>query len=158
MKQRCFNPNSSGYKNYGARGIVVCEEWRYSFENFIRDMGPRPSIKHSIERLDNSKGYFPDNCVWKEIKYQPRNQRKRKDNTSGICGVIRQTSTRGDKTYVNWQAVWKDLSGKHRSKSFSVRKYGDKFAFNMARQYREDKIKELNTHGAGYAKQHGKGD
>lgn len=74
MLQRCQNPNNKSYKNYGGRGIEVCERWK-KFSNFIKDMGSRPSPKHSIERLDNSEGYELDNCVWATGTIQGRNRR-----------------------------------------------------------------------------------
>jgi len=74
LKQRCLNPRCNQYKNYGARGIKVCDRWMNSFENFIKDMGKRPAGM-SIERKDNSKGYEPDNCVWATDKAQCRNKR-----------------------------------------------------------------------------------
>lgn len=64
MLTRCNNKNSAQYKDYGGRGIVVCEEWVNSFENFFKDMGYKPSRNHSIERTDNNKGYNKNNCVW----------------------------------------------------------------------------------------------
>lgn len=75
MIQRCHNENRDRYKWYGKRGIRVCDRWRESFEAFIEDMGPRPSLKHSIERIDNEKGYEPDNCVWATKVVQRRNRR-----------------------------------------------------------------------------------
>jgi len=75
MRARCRNPNHPEFKNYGARGIVVCDRWS-SFDNFVEDMGLRPSSNHSIERLNNDKPYSSENCVWLESKYQARNQRK----------------------------------------------------------------------------------
>ena len=76
MKSRCLNQNDKAYKYYGERGITVCERWRHSFENFIADMGVRSSGNLSIERIDNDKGYSPDNCVWANKTVQSRNHRR----------------------------------------------------------------------------------
>ena len=75
MNQRCYDHNSQDFQNYGGRGIAVCETWRSSFSNFLADMGERPSLKHSIERLDNNLGYHPENCVWATRYVQQRNKR-----------------------------------------------------------------------------------
>ncbi len=74
MLARCQNPNREAYRHYGDRGIFVCERWK-AFENFIEDMGERPSIKYTIERENNSKGYYPGNCVWATRPMQMKNTR-----------------------------------------------------------------------------------
>lgn len=78
MKQRCFNPNNPSYKHYGGRGISVCQSWRDDFDNFLADMGPRPSPRHSIDRIDNDGNYEPGNCRWADKKTQRVNGRGRR--------------------------------------------------------------------------------
>jgi len=75
MIQRCYNINNPVYKNYGGRGIKVCYRWRNSFEAFFDDMG-HPEKGMSIDRIDNDKGYSPDNCKWSTAKEQCNNTRK----------------------------------------------------------------------------------
>lgn len=86
MISRCYNPKLRWYVYYGGRGITVCDEWRESFLAFYTYMGPRP-IGHSIDRIDNNKGYEPGNCRWATSQSQIRNRRINGNNKSGVRGV-----------------------------------------------------------------------
>lgn len=73
MLYRCTNPSSHSYKDYGGRGITVCERW-LTFDNFFADMGVKPEGT-SIDREDNDKGYYPGNCRWLDKTGQANNRR-----------------------------------------------------------------------------------
>jgi len=74
MLARCCVSTNRAYRLYGGRGITVCDRWLSSFENFYADMGPRPSPKHSIDRIDNDGNYEPGNCRWTTQKVQCNNR------------------------------------------------------------------------------------
>jgi len=80
MLQRCSDPNHVAYARYGGKGIAVCERWK-SFENFYADMGEPPSDKHSVERIDGSLGYSPQNCCWATASEQNRNTSQNRNIT-----------------------------------------------------------------------------
>lgn len=75
MKRRCLNANSSGYSNYGGRGISVCSEWTSSYESFLEDMGLPPSMDSQIDRVDNNGNYEKKNCRWVSRSENARNKR-----------------------------------------------------------------------------------
>jgi hypothetical protein len=75
MLTRVGNDKERGWHRYGGRGITVCERWKHSFENFLTDMGIKPTKKHSIERVDNDGNYEPDNCKWGTCIEQANNKR-----------------------------------------------------------------------------------
>jgi hypothetical protein len=74
MNQRCSNKNNHAYSDYGGRGITVCEEWK-DFGVFIQQMGERPTKNHTLERVNNNKGYNSQNCEWELRPIQSQNRR-----------------------------------------------------------------------------------
>jgi hypothetical protein len=78
IRQRCYNRSYHHYHDYGGRGIDVSPRWlgNFGFAHFLEDMGERPSKEHSIDRKDNSVGYYPNNCRWATNKEQQRNTRR----------------------------------------------------------------------------------
>lgn len=102
MRQRCANPKHPRYKDWGGRGIKVCKRWD-NFANFLEDMGERPEGM-TLDRIDNNKGYSPENCRWATSSDQKFNSRIRIDNTSGHTGIYWSTANR------KWQAK---ISRKH---------------------------------------------
>lgn len=89
MRERCLDPECPAYPNYGARGIGICERW-LDASNFLADMGAKPSRAHSLERIDNSKGYSPENCKWADRLEQSNNRRSNRPLT--VDGVTRNIS------------------------------------------------------------------
>jgi hypothetical protein len=90
MRSRCNNPKDTNYKRYGGRGIKICERWQ-SFQNFLDDMGPRPSPQHSINRVNNNGNYEPGNCQWSTPKEQANNRRSsRIIEHEGRCRTLEQ--------------------------------------------------------------------
>jgi len=94
MKNRCTNPRDKRWEHYGGRGIRVCERWATSFPTFFLDMGPRPSDKHSLDRIDVNLDYSPANCRWATQTQQQRNRSNNKLDEV-LAGQIRWLCTDG---------------------------------------------------------------
>ena len=86
IKQRCFDETNHAYKNYGGRGITMCNEWKNSFETFVKDMGERPKGA-SVDRIDNQGNYEPSNCRWATKAEQSRNRRVYSTSKTGYSGI-----------------------------------------------------------------------
>lgn len=85
IKARCENPKQESYSNYGAKGITICERWQV-FENFLKDMGPKPP-GYEIDRIDVNGNYEPSNCRWVTHQQNGCNKRLSSQNISGYKGV-----------------------------------------------------------------------
>ena len=94
MIGRCMRPNAAGYKNYGGRGITVCERWM-KFENFLEDMGRKPDPLCQIDRIDNNGIYEPGNCQWSTPKENARNKRNTKYFTYNATSGLVEEGTLG---------------------------------------------------------------
>lgn len=84
MKNRCYNKNHKDYKYWGEKGVIVCDRWLESFENFYNDMGDKPTSKHSIDRINPFGNYEPSNCRWATAKEQANNKRIHHENNQGM--------------------------------------------------------------------------
>ena len=103
MKTRCYNKKFHAYKHYGGRGITVCDRWLKSFDNFYEDMGPKPTPEHSIDRIDNNKGYSPGNCKWVTINEQANNRRNNHNIT--LDCTTKTISQWGDEIGINSSVI-----------------------------------------------------
>lgn len=104
MRTRCTNENSEVYSYYGGRGITICDRWLASFENFLADMGLRPDISYSLDRIDVNGNYEPTNCRWATRSIQSYNRRKSKS-----CGVYFRSDTGRWSAYIDYNRRRKNL-------------------------------------------------
>lgn len=107
MIQRCTNPENHNYSSYGGRGISVCDRWINSSENFLADMGERPSKDHSLHRIDNDGPYDPSNCCWATKKEQARARRSsRYVEVNGIMMTLAEAAeSRGMPLHTLWSRL-----------------------------------------------------
>lgn len=107
MKQRCMNPKDRFFHDYGGRGIRVCERWSESFDAFFADMGNRPSLMHSIDRIDTNGNYEPGNCRWATSREQSRN--KRNNVFLEIDGRRQVLADWANEIGINWSSLYERI-------------------------------------------------
>lgn len=104
---RCYNRNNPSFKNYGGRGILVCDRWRHDYRAFLADMGRRPSVEYSIDRIDNDGPYAPENCRWATDITQANNSRKNRHVT--IDGELLTIAEAARKFNVLYTSFWRRI-------------------------------------------------
>ena len=129
MRQRCLMPSTKLYPNYGGRGIKICERWQgaHGFAHFIEDMGPKPSLKHSIDRIDVNGDYEPSNCRWAT----PRTQASNKRNSVAVPGVSKNPRCS------TWKARYR-AGGRKLDKNFKTKEEAIAQRLEWERKYPRD--------------------
>lgn len=157
MKKRCFNPNNKRYADYAGRGISVHPDFVDSFPTWLEEIGPKPQDdqRWSVGRIDNDGWYTYGNLEWQLDPEQSRNHSKQANNTSGITGIQRQVKAIAGTEYESFVACWNDADGKKKTKNFSTNKFGYEGAKQLAIDYRNKMIAELEKLGIIYAESHG---
>lgn len=129
MVSRCTKPLDVAYEHYGGRGIAICPRWKQSFIAFLKDMGPRPTKQHTLERLDNDGDYEPNNCKWATRAEQSRNRRanhmivvngKSLTITDAAAAIGMNRSTLANRLHQGWmadQAIFTPTQVKYRNTS-----------------------------------------
>lgn len=149
IKARCYNSANINYSNYGGRGIKVCDRWLHSFENFINDMGERPSKDYSIDRIDVNGDYSPENCRWATSLEQANNKRN-----NIIISHNGQT-----KTLAEWCRFYDVDYGLAIQRYKAEKSFEELFAVRKARTLTDDEVRAIRNERltvAGFYKRFGK--
>ena len=154
IKDRCLNPHCSAYSYYGGLGVTIEASIKDSFDAFLEEVGemPKDGRRYTCGRIDNDKDYCVGNIRWETNEQQARNHSKRADNTSGVTGVYFCLVENA------WKASYTTPQKVRKVKTYSVNKFGNELAFELACEWRENAIQELNAllGAEGYSEKHGK--
>lgn len=123
MKTRCCDSKTEEYPQYGGRGIIVCERWKNSFVEFLKDMGLRPTSKHTIERIDNNGSYSPENCKW--ATYEEQNRNKRNNHLITYEGKTLCLTEWSEYLSVDRDLIWGRIRRKRKSGLFGLESESD---------------------------------
>lgn len=148
--KRCGGNTDKAKRDYVDRGITVHDDFKDSFEKFYAEIGPRPQEPGiwSVGRIHNDKGYTYGNIRWELPPQQARNKTKYTTNKTGFTGVSQTKNG-------SLVASCKQLNGKTKHNTFSIKKYGYEEALRLAVAARATMIEDLNSQGAGYSETHG---
>ncbi len=118
IKNRCLNPTVINYNDYGGRGIIICDRWKNSFENFLQDMGNKPDKSYSIERIDVNGNYEPSNCKWATKIEQANNKRNNIIILDTITNKIYSSIAEASRDInMNFKTLWQQLKGRNPNKT-----------------------------------------
>lgn len=153
IKDRCLNPRNPQYHNYGGRGITISEDFVNNFLAFEQELGLPPDglDSYTVDRINVNLGYQKGNLRWATYATQARNRRKPQTNKSGVTGVCRIKNH--NKEY--WLA-YIHLDGKRKSQYFSISKFGDSVAYEMACKSRDEMLNQARLDGFDFSDNHGK--
>jgi hypothetical protein len=110
MRRRCADPKDDSFENYGGRGVTVCNRWQESFAAFLEDIGPAPSPHHTIDRIDNERGYEPGNVRWATRTEQQANRRTKAMNLVTFGGVTRTCLEWSKLTGIDHRTIWSRIN------------------------------------------------
>lgn len=151
MKHRCDNRNNKQFDDYGGRGITYAEDW-IKFEGFLRDMGQGYEDNLTLDRIDPNGNYCKENCRWATYKEQGRNRAISKTNKSGVMGVSLRLDSKSKEPYYVAQI---NFNGRSKSKWFSVKKYGEQRAMDLAIEERRSMLEMAAEMGEPFGENHG---